>query len=120
MKIAEKSMKHRMKIKRDGTIEWLAPPPVPFIIEKQIRKRFSEIVPVNPLLLVLFRLLRWMFGENGAVSDWTRRWKCTWSMTILKSGFTCRSNNRQSLVDIEHELFFKPKLDESIAEQGMT
>lgn len=93
-------------------IEWLSPPPFTVPIDKQTRKRYSEIVPVNPVLFILFRILRVLFGETGRVSEWTRGWNgIMWRMTVLSTGYTARSNSRSALVDLEHELFFKPKCD---------
>lgn len=76
-------MKYQAKIKRDGTLEFLGAPPPRLALPGATKQRFSEIVPVHPVLLVAFRVLRWMFGEEGRVSDWTRTWKCWWEATIL-------------------------------------
>lgn len=102
-------MKHQIRIRKDGMIEFLTPPPFPVEIKHQ--ERWSEITPTNPFLFVLFRLLRWLFGEHGKVGAFTRRWSCEWRMTVLSTGYTETSRNRQYLIDKEHELFFKPKGD---------
>jgi len=80
-------MKYRGKIKADGTIEFLGwPPPGMELPAGIVRRRFSEIIPVNPVLRVAFRVLRWLFGEEGRVSNWTRRWRCRWEAIILIGG----------------------------------
>lgn len=97
-----------------GEVEWLTAPPIDFTIGSQRRQRFSEIVPTNPLLLIAFRMLRLMFGENGRASDWTRQWRCEWIGIILiesNRGRTMVSRSRQAIVDWEHELFCKPKFE---------
>lgn len=95
-------------------IEWLAPPPVPFMIKKQTRERFSEIVPRNTVKRMLFRLLRFIFGETGRVSEWTRRWACFWHAEILigpHKGETMDSGLRYVLLEWEKEKFCQPKFD---------
>jgi len=77
-------MKYRGKIKADGTIEFLGyPPPGMELPAGIVRRRFSEIIPVNPVKRAVFRGLRWMFGEEGRVSDWTRAWSGPWEGRIL-------------------------------------
>ena len=88
-------------------IEWLTPPPFKIPIKTQTKKRWSEIVPVNPILRVMFRILRAAFGETGVVSGFTRLWPCQWRMTVLSTGATATSYSRQFLIFLEHELFFK-------------
>jgi hypothetical protein len=102
--------KYQIRIKKDGMIEFLTPPP--FAIGSiQHKTRWSEILPCNLELYIWFRILRFLFGERGKVAQWTRRWKCRWRMTVLETGYTETSDDRQALVDKEHELFFKPKGD---------
>lgn len=76
-------MKYQAKIKRDGTLEFLGKPPPGFIMPGASKQRFSEIIPVNPVKRAAFRLLRWMFGEEGRVPDWTRTWAGPWEGRIL-------------------------------------
>jgi len=84
-------MKYRGKIKADGTIEFLGSAP-PGLLQVPVKRRFSEIVPANPIKRRAFRALRWMFGEDGRVSEWTRRWWCLWECTILIG--PCRGMHR--------------------------
>lgn len=100
--------KYQIRIKPNGLIEFLSPPPFKLVEEKS-SKRYSEITPTNPVLYVLFRLLRFCFGEYGRVGAFTRRWQCLWRMTVLSTGYTETSRDRAALIDKEHELFFKPR-----------
>jgi len=83
----------------DGSVQCLSDCPVDLPGRKVVR-RYSEIVPCNPVLLILFRLVRGLFGESGRMSDWTRRWKCQWKMCIIR-----RSNNRNELLALERRCF---------------
>lgn len=74
------------------------------------RSRFSEIVPVRWSLLTLFRALRYIFGETGAVSEWTRSWPCSWRMTVLSTGHTEYGNDRLALIEREHAIFAEMQL----------
>src|SRR5262245_47423630 len=79
------SMKYTCKIKkRDGSLEFLGNPPQTLRLPDAKRERFSEIIPVNPWLRRAFRILRALFGEEGAVANWTRRWHCKWICIILR------------------------------------
>lgn len=107
-------MKHTLILRRDGRIEWLAPPPFPLKIEKRTRQRFSEIVPANPVKRAVFRLLRKLFGEEGRVSDWTRRWLCVWTATILigpHKGEAFTHPLREWCLEFERDKFAGPKCD---------
>lgn len=105
----KRKIQHQLRIRKDGMIEFLSPPPFPVYIKHQAR--WSEIVPCNPILEFLFRLLRRIFGDNGLAAAFTRIWKCRWRMTVLSTGYTEENWNRQVLIDREHELYFKPKGD---------
>lgn len=101
-------MKHYvMRIRRDGVTEWLTMPPgLNLPVLKQTRQRYSEILPVNPVKRLVFRLLRWVFGENGWVSEWTRGWVCYWRAEILLGpgkGRTMENGLRCVLIEWEHD-----------------
>lgn len=116
-------MKHHLRIRKDGVIEWLAPPPVPFKIQKQTRTRFSEIVPSNHVKCVLFRILRFVFGETGRVSDWTRSWCCLWHGEILQGphkGETMESGLRCVLLEWEKHMWVDNGDLEKALEQSRT
>jgi hypothetical protein len=96
-----------MRLRRDGVIEWLSPPPgfnIPVL--KQTKTRFSEIIPVNPFLHLAFRVLRLCFGEYGRVGNWTRTWTVVWRCSILLGpgkGRTKESGLRSVLINWEHD-----------------
>lgn len=102
-------MKHRLKInKSTGEIQWLNPPPFQIPLVGQRRERFSEIVPSSFTLRVAFRILRFLFGEDGKVAAWTRTWVVMWRMTILQGkhkGVTKEHGIRQILIETERELW---------------
>lgn len=94
-----------LRIKKDGTIEWLVPPPFPVPVVNQTKQRFSEIVPTDPLRCLAFRILRKLFGETGRVSDWTRSWRCLWTGRILTGrwrGSEFISPFRAAVLEWEH------------------
>lgn len=104
----------QFRLNSAGRIQFLTKPPVPFLLSNCIRARFSEIVPVNPVLFIVFRAIRLFFGESGRMAQWTRGWKCKWTAVILmgdNKGATMTSDNRQALIDWEHERFCKPRFD---------
>lgn len=73
------------------------------------KKRFSEIVPVNPLLRFTFRTLRRLFGDNGYAAAWTRNWVCIWEARILSTGETARCLSRERLIEWEHIKYYSMK-----------
>lgn len=107
-------MKHQIKITDGGELQWLGDPPAKLDIVPVRKTRFSEIVPSNIWLLVAFRIIRFLFGEGKwFIPEWTRQWKCGWKAEILigkHKGETEHSENRQALIDWEHEMFFDPKI----------
>lgn len=108
---------HQFKIRKStGKVEFLNRPP--FIEDQQAqawkKERFSEIVPVNVWLMIAFRILRFVFGEDGACAAWTRQWQCLWIMTILQGnnkGVSKESYDRAMLLQLEREIWFQPKVD---------
>jgi hypothetical protein len=107
-------MKHRLIIRKDSTIEWLNPPPFPIPIERQKRQRFSEIIPLDPIKCIAFRILRKLFGEDGKVAAWTRGWRTIWIGRILigcRRGEEFISPFRQAVLDWEREVWFSPRCD---------
>lgn len=94
-----------IRIRKDATIEWLNPPPFAVPVTKQTTQRYSEIIPLDPLPRLLFRLLRFLFGEQGKVSDWTRSWRVIWLCKIKLGrwrGSEFISPFRAACVEFEH------------------
>ncbi len=102
-------MKYKCKIKPDGTLEFLGfPPPALKLPAPAHRRRFSEITPVHPVLYAAFRMLRWMFGERGSVSEWTRNWKCMWECEVLigpAKGTMLKHRDRSWLIQVEEHIW---------------
>lgn len=102
----------RIKIhKATARMQWLEDPALALPVTGQSRRRFSEIVPVNPFKRAWFRVLRLCFGERGRVAEWTRTWRGPWRLTILQgrsAGLTTCSNDRRLLIEVEKEAWFHP------------
>lgn len=49
-------------------------------------QRASHIEPCRLGRRILFRLLRRLFGEDGRVGEWTRRWHCDWRVDLRPVG----------------------------------
>ena len=97
------SLSHTLYIDERGTIRALGNPlDLPGAGKPE---RYSEIVPVNRPLRIAFRVLRFVFGDKGRVSDFTRSWPCVWQATILHSGQSARCASRQQLIEWEHLMF---------------
>lgn len=103
-------MKYHMKIKPNGTLEFLGAPPPGLQLHDPRRTRFSEIVPdyIHPWRARTFRLLRRLFGEDGRVAAWTRTWDCMWVCVILQGpcrAARCVSRHREWLVKWEQHIW---------------
>ena len=70
-------------------------------------KRVSHIYPVNPFLKVVFIFLRSIFSDNGKVAEWTRNWKCFWTIYIPKRGYYGVFKNRAEAIKVEKELIWQ-------------
>ena len=46
------------------------------------KQRLSHIEPTNAVKRWAFHRLRRLFGDEGRVSDWTRRWRCQWRVNF--------------------------------------
>lgn len=73
----------------DGSVRMIASEDARFLIDQaeEVRKtRASHVLPLDPVLRILFRALRWGFGETGRASGWTRSWKILWYVDLSPSG----------------------------------
>ncbi|MEM3426669.1 MAG: hypothetical protein QW212_00210 [Nitrososphaerales archaeon] len=52
------------------------------LLKEKKETRVSRIVPENIFLRIFFLLLRRVFGDEGKVADWTRRWSCRWVLLV--------------------------------------
>lgn len=69
-------------------------------------RRASHVEPDNSTLRVVFHVLRFVFGETGIVSDFTRRWRCLWRVNTAPVGgpiLTGRWRDRQEAIVAEIE-----------------
>ena len=46
-------------------------------------RRASHVEPMGFPSLIAFRALRWAFGEDGRVGNWTRTWRGPWSLRMV-------------------------------------
>lgn len=79
----------KLVIGPDGKITTLANEDVDWlnVIADQVEKRrASHVEPVNLLLRMIFRLIRWSSRESGGLSEWTRRWLVQWRVNLGPSG----------------------------------
>ena len=74
---------------------------IPFPIGKESRIRVSKILPVNPAKRMAFILLRRVFGEDGIMAAWTRKWHGPWEATILETKETFNHPQRQECLEWE-------------------
>ena len=80
-------MNHVINVLPDGTAETLGDVDMPDSVVVS-KRRASTIEPANELKWVAFKLLRFVFGEEGKVAEWTRGWRGPWKCTITGSGLT--------------------------------
>lgn len=65
------------------------------------KERVSHILPVNKYKKFAFKTLRYVFGETGKISNYTRSWKGPWEVTIIHSGEKFTSQNRCDCIEWE-------------------
>ena len=77
-----------------------------FNLGPAVVRRYSSVEPDAAALRWFFKLVRCLFGEAGAMSDWTRRWPCLWRAQI-KHGplLAIRSRDRQQVISAEIAYF---------------
>jgi len=73
-------------------------------------KRVSHIYPANFFLKIAFIFLRFVFGENGKIANWTRKWKCKWSVFIPQKGVFGKYSDREKAIKKEKELIWQTNL----------
>jgi hypothetical protein len=72
----------------DGNVLHIQSPDLAFLetLGPREDRRASHIVPENSVLRWLFRLLRRLCRDGGAVATFTRRWPCSWQVNLRPSG----------------------------------
>ena len=94
-------------IEADASITFLKSPlTAGFRLGPTVTRRYSSVEPDNVILRGAFHILRLLFGETGAVSDFTRSWRCLWRANI-KGGpiLPERWTNRQDAINAEIAYF---------------
>lgn len=71
-----------VRIGSNGKVTYIDPRAADLIAGPRTQRRASHVVPARQGLRVAFRLLRWIFGEDGRVARWTRTWGCWWAVQI--------------------------------------
>ena len=72
--------------------------PVDLPLVKLKRIRVSTIQPLTAPKRCLFRLIRFLFGDQGRIAAWTRRWVGPWKAVILATGQSAVFENRDQAV----------------------
>ena len=73
---------------------------------KHTKKRVSHILPANKLKRMIFKTLRRIFGEEGKVADWTRKWKGEW-IVVIDNEVKGKFKNRQEAIEFEKKYLFE-------------
>jgi len=87
----------------DGMCTFLMTEAAP-VIEGARTARASHIEPANPLLRVIFHLIRQWLGDKGRMSDFTRAWPILWRVNMQPVGgpiLSTRYTNRAAAIDAE-------------------
>ena len=69
-------------------------------------RRASHVEPEERPLRFLFHVLRYIFGDKGRMSEFTRHWPCTWRVNLTPVGGPVMSHRwqlRQDAIDAEVE-----------------
>lgn len=69
-----------------------------------VTRRASHVEPDRAGLRLAFHALRKLFGETGAVSDWTRNWPVLWRINTAPVGgpiLPTRFYDRQKAIEAE-------------------
>jgi hypothetical protein len=64
-----------VNINDEGVISYVKSNDAPAFEGEYSQRRASNVLPIHPLKFAPFIFLRWLFGDRGRVSEWTRAWK---------------------------------------------
>lgn len=79
-------MTHRVIIDANGFVRCIYNPDVPLHELGHVTlRRLSHIRPAHTHRTKrwAFRVLRSLFGDRGRVAQWTRRWRCLWTVEVI-------------------------------------
>lgn len=88
----------------DGSVEWLGVEELEALtcLGPATRRRVSHIEPCDPILRVLFRLVRRVVSDGGRVAAWTRAWRCRWRIDIIGGPTFGGFSDRHEAIEREH------------------
>ena len=94
-------------IEADASVTFLKSPlTAGFNLGPSVTRRYSSVEPDGAMRRLVFHTLRLVFGETGAVSDFTRGWTCLWRARIHGGPtLTGRWYNRQEAIQAEVAYF---------------
>ena len=90
-----------LSLKPDGAVQYIDPAASQLVTGNVTKHRASHVLPVGRIRRAAFILLRWCFGETGAVAEWTRGWKCRWLVQIVDGPTAGPFDARQAAIDWE-------------------
>lgn len=94
-------------ITEDGTVRFLVNElTAPLVAEGAVIRRASHVEPDGYIARVVFHFLRRMFGEKGAVAEFTRHWPVEWRVNLAPIGgpiLPGRYLNRSEAIAVEIE-----------------
>ena len=92
-------------INADGSVEFVGDTcPLDLPLANPVRRRVSNILPINYWKRMAFLLLRTVFGEQGRVAAYTRRWSGPWRVTMLATGQTEVFQHRAEAISWELQI----------------
>lgn len=90
-----------ISISPTGAVQYIDPAAGQLVTGEATKRRASHVLPVGRIRRAAFILLRWCFGETGAVADWTRGWNCQWRVQIVDGPTAGPFDERQAAIDWE-------------------
>lgn len=46
-------------------------------------KRVSRVTPYWLPCRIVFQAIRWWYGDDSPMAEWTRKWRCDWQTTVF-------------------------------------
>lgn len=89
----------------NGTCTYLLTKAAPRI-EGAVVRRASHVLPVNPVLRLVFRAVRFLVSDASRTAEWTRNWPCKWLVDMSPVGggiLPMYFSDRQAAIDAEVE-----------------
>lgn len=97
-----------ISIAEDGTIQFLMSEGAEVLLDGDtVVRRASHVEPDSLTLRLAFHGLRFIFGEDGKVGNFTRIWPCAWRVNLSPVGGPILDDvwyDRQDAIDAEIEV----------------